>query len=454
MEVDVSSPTPSIDLIHDPDFLRLVHLSSRRVLTWKEFASQPMPRNMSPLDTYRELSNLNMKTGILLPLIGPEGRPGWYQTTMQMNEDLATIYRMTAKGSLIHTALKDTAGQQIIMKMRIADISAAARLDEIGVPDADIEDVVRLLRKPATDSEQLIYNVLNVERHLADFGDRPITFAMLEEMNEAILEGVDVDRLPGSERRFGLMTQYAIRPDDIEDGLAKYLAYANDEVGDRFDIPVLHGSMLTEGLGALSLFEHTSFQLGRLMTKLYFIKHDMPCLASLPLYKARLDWEENRTPDSSRIEDGSGAPADDSSDAFFSHRDIFTREEFNELSSYIENQDCTMHQSTLLQLIVVELERSESLIRKLNEQDQEMRAFLKEDATINPRQRTILARALKKPDADFCIRYHQSNHGITYPTARADLLSLVDRGFLIMGKKGKAFVFRASPELPKLLGGR
>ncbi|MFC5581971.1 Fic family protein [Rhodanobacter terrae] len=70
---------------------------------------------------------------------------------------------------------------------------------------------------------------------------------------------------------------------------------------------------------------------------------------------------------------------------------------------------------------------------------------------INHRQRALLLNALKNPKKVFTIEMHRRSHGTSYQTARADLLSLSEGGFLHQFREGKAFVFASAPDLEKRL---
>lgn len=70
---------------------------------------------------------------------------------------------------------------------------------------------------------------------------------------------------------------------------------------------------------------------------------------------------------------------------------------------------------------------------------------------INHRQRALLLNALKNPGKFFTIDRHRKSHGTSYQTARADLLSLSEGGFLQQFREGKAFVFASVPDLEERL---
>ena len=55
------------------------------------------------------------------------------------------------------------------------------------------------------------------------------------------------------------------------------------------------------------------------------------------------------------------------------------------------------------------------------------------------------------PDREFLIREHQITHNVVYATSRADLVDLVERGYLRQEQRGRAFVFLPAPDLVEKL---
>jgi Fic family protein len=72
-------------------------------------------------------------------------------------------------------------------------------------------------------------------------------------------------------------------------------------------------------------------------------------------------------------------------------------------------------------------------------------------ASLNHRQRALLLNALRRPEKRYFIAGHQAAHGVTYATARADLLGLEKAGLLAKHQAGKAFAFTSMPDLAKRL---
>lgn len=64
---------------------------------------------------------------------------------------------------------------------------------------------------------------------------------------------------------------------------------------------------------------------------------------------------------------------------------------------------------------------------------------------VNDRQRAVLLDALGRPRAEYTIEEHQTRNGISYFTARADLLGLESLGFMKRRRSGKKYVFTPTP---------
>jgi Fic family protein len=89
--------------------------------------------------------------------------------------------------------------------------------------------------------------------------------------------------------------------------------------------------------------------------------------------------------------------------------------------------------------------------RKQKEKKNAYRFSVKYPA-LNLRQRALLASALEKLQESYTIETHANVHGVTYQTARTDLLSLKDMGLLEMHKEGKKFLFRPVTDIAAKLG--
>lgn len=94
------------------------------------------------------------------------------------------------------------------------------------------------------------------------------------------------------------------------------------------------------------------------------------------------------------------------------------------------------------------LERKQAEVRQTETLLRRSRALRDQ---LNSRQLVLLNHALKHPDAEYRIEGHQGAHGVSYPTARSDLLGLATAGLLEKLKAGRSFVFHVPPDLQERL---
>lgn len=115
-----------------------------------------------------------------------------------------------------------------------------------------------------------------------------------------------------------------------------------------------------------------------------------------------------------------------------------------------DNNDATYF--VLAQLRVIERAIHE-LFRRLKQQSnatQQATAALQQvnqaARLLNPRQIALLTHAMTHPNANYTVHTHMNAHGVTYLTARTDLLKLARQGLLAQQKIGKVVYFALPPD--------
>lgn len=86
-------------------------------------------------------------------------------------------------------------------------------------------------------------------------------------------------------------------------------------------------------------------------------------------------------------------------------------------------------------------------VERKRHQQHQLERRLRNDPDLNHRQLAVLNHALKNPDAHYTHESHAHSHRISVMTARADLQSLVGRGWLNQRRSGKRFVYTPAPGL-------
>ena len=77
--------------------------------------------------------------------------------------------------------------------------------------------------------------------------------------------------------------------------------------------------------------------------------------------------------------------------------------------------------------------------------------LLQASVSLNHRQMAFLSHSLRHPGTRYSIASHKTSHGVTYQTARTDLLDLEARELLVRSRSGKRFLFASPPDLDERL---
>jgi Fic family protein len=409
-------------LTEDPDMARLLKRVTAAHLSWEEFQAMPLSGELGHDAVWELMRLLSRAMGIEIPVPDLDGNDYWYHRTHEIADSIAQIQCLCRADSSLYRRLTATRNTSILVRSRIDETIAAARLDGLAVSVEHYEEMLRTERPPRTDNEQLVYNTLRALDRLEHLRNEPFSLELLMHLRSLVIEGVDIDGLVHTERRLGTVSF------DYESGrTAKYAArqtkyicdYANHLSGDMHDHAVFRALLLPDLFRFYQPLPDVNSQVGRLAFRLYTIKTGLPVLGLLPLSQTRLDWEDGKL-GSTLVSQG---PVE--------HAEGRNR----------NGVDLTDYATLSVQLALVALLDLNWKLHKLEREDAELRDLLQRDPEINHRQRSILGRALKNPQAEFRIAYHKTTHNVVYATARADLLELVEKGYLVTGKKGRAMIF-------------
>lgn len=91
------------------------------------------------------------------------------------------------------------------------------------------------------------------------------------------------------------------------------------------------------------------------------------------------------------------------------------------------------------------------MARKMGEARQ-AEELLRARGVLNHRQLALMHHAMTHDAAEYTFASHQRSHGVSYPTARTDLLALMDLGLLTCWKRGRTMVFSPVADLRVVLG--
>lgn len=352
--------------------------------------------------------------------------PRWYTVTPEILRWLHEI-DVFATGSLASALERLGDDQQRFATHALMDEAVAACL----APDeqAQIKDIRLLLRhglKPQTRTERLVVNFYLAMQQVPKLAVAPITVDTVIALQRMLSAGFcdnEEDCIAFRKRNIPPRSTVDLWPGSYAPPLAREVRPALSRVigtlecDDPWVHPLVRGPMLYFSLLNIRPFEVEWVGLARAVFQVYMHRSGYPALQLMPISQVLLD----RHRDYGRL-----WPADNAGD----------------LTGFV---------TWSLENIWHALESLRSSIDIRVAENERLRAQLRFDPTLNHRQRTILGRAIRLPGATFFIDYHRRSYDIAYSTARADLMGLVDRGYMRVRRDGHAYVFSADPGLKRII---
>lgn len=388
----------------------------------------------SATELYEFVTEMRRVSGMEVPVPDFEGNRYWFAWTYEMHDMAAKLQCFGRSDSSLNYRLGKARNAEVVVQSRIDETVAAALLDGLVIDPEEAYQLLHLDQPPKSGPERLILNSMRMLTDINRYADEPFTPGLIESIRQGLLEGVKESKLPFVCPRQGTL-QYENPDEEIrahaESQLQLICDYLNHETGDDRDSPVLRSLIIPDLMRFYRPLANLNTQVGHLLMRLYSLKAGQPVLGMLPYLHTKLQWEEGELYSSIvHIEKADYEPG-----------------------SASNHFDMTGYYTLQLELLLESMYSTVWALDNLRSRDDRIREVLQHDAGLNHRQRSILGRAIQEPGSEFLIAYHRTQHNVVYATARADLLDLVERGYLRMVKRSRAFVFIPAENLLERLGG-
>lgn len=374
-----------------------------------------------------------------LPLLDSKGAPFRYALP---NVALAMLHQVdrNAAGNIqaSEQVTNPSTRDSYLFKSIVEEAITSSQLEGASTTRKVAKAMIQEGREPTTRSEQMILNNYAAMRRVLQFVDRPLTPALVIELQRILTEGTLDD--PDAVRRYRRVDEDIVIEDEtgtrlhtpppagqLADRMQAMCDFANGNGDGEFIPPAVRAILLhlwlaydhpfVDGNGrtARALFYWSMARQGYWLCEYVSI--------SRILKKARGQYARSYLYTES-----------DQNDAtyFILYQLRVLLRAIDELHHYLARKAAEIHDA-------------EDLIRRASSVRTEL----------NPRQLALLNQALKRPDARYTVQSHQRSHGTSYETARADLSKLAEQGLLEQRKFGRAFVFVPRADLrARLEGGR
>lgn len=365
--------------------------------------------------------------------VQPENVSYWCYPTKQIRRMLHFIDTTCTPGSPIHSWL--VSNPSMLMQLHVENAISSSRLDgEIEIDPESARELLFFGREPRGRPESVVANSFALFKVLDQHRDAEWSLEFIVDIYSRLCDGLDLppDWLDRPLKRRLPSTIYPY--DSARNVLEDLCTMANRErSAPRFQIdpdvhPVLAAIMVERVSSVWKPFPMLNDLMSRLLWHSYAERIGYPVLSVIPYSSAVI--AAPAVPGISAIVTSAGRGS-----GVWTPRSDLTDDYTRELK-IIEN--------ALLDL--------KSRIAARNARDESLRALLAVDPELNPRQRTLIGRALRHPSAIFRIPYHQTWHAVSYATARLDFIELENKGWLVHERRGRGHIFKPAADLASRIG--
>lgn len=407
----------ALALLTDPRFAYIHRRAEHHPLTWDEFVLLPQPPGTTPSQVWDLLTALRRHTAVELPdyAIDTLGRRGWYSLTRSMRADLADIDRRCSRDSWLAASLRSNAATHFVVASHVNAALTAVGEDGVFLGHKRANELLLGERNPRTAEEQLLLNTHRVMWELEDLADQRCTPELIRSIHARVAEDAPQRSPSPPGLDIGGWELTALDEGASLDYIARFV---NGEGVDPDDHPITYALAALIQVTSGRPLPSWNGVMGVLLTRLLFLKSRLPVVAMIPIARVYRAWQN-------------GVIVPPIVPVCLRDSLIPVGDEF----------DFTLYVATVIHLTRVELDATEAAIGRALASQETMTRSLAADRRVNHRQRAVLAAALSEPETVFRIDTHQRLYRVAYATARADLLGLVDLGFLNLVRRGRAFVF-------------
>ena len=404
---------------------------------WDRLRHLEPPHGLSSEGWWTALKLARRSLARPLPLNDKSGKPFTVSITGTMHRKLHFLDREAA-GAIQTAALVDdqTARKHYLMRSLIEEAMTSSQLEGASTTRRVAKELLSTGRAPRDRSEQMIFNNYAMMQSLRSLGDQALSVELILKMHRLLM--VDALDDPGQAGRLRTAEDNVVIQDRADPTITLHVPPPAAELPERLQAlcDFANGGDSGEFLHPIVRAIAIHFQIG----------YDHPfCDGNGRTARALFYWSMLRSGYwlSEYVSISSvlkKAPQQ------YVRAYLHTESDGTDLSYFVAHQ---------LDVIIAAVEGLRGYLARKGRERNQAEALLRPGsplgARLNHRQRSILLHAIRHPDSVYEIAGHQAAHRVTYPTARADLLGLVELDLLRQDRRGKAFIFLPAPDLAQRL---
>jgi Fic family protein len=405
-------------------------------LHWDEFRHRPQPPGVTEAQVWTLIKLSRSADRRLLPLKDVKGNAFGYSLPPRGMEALHAVDRLggsllTPDGGSSLEHMRD----QIVVSSLMEEAIATSQIEGAATTRQVAKAMLRAKRRPRDRSEQMIVNSYNTIQLLRKEKEKPLSLDFLFEIQASMTRDTLDD--PTGVGRLRRATDDVVIVDvrdnsviytpppaeQLPDRLAALIEFANSKTSpEEFTHPLVKAAVLHFWLAYEHPFVDGNGRTARALFYWLMLKSGYWLFEYLTVSRVIVK-----------------------SPGKYYRSFLFSEHDDEDLTySLLFQLDATKRAIEDLRAYLQQKQAEQRLVA------QSLRAV----PDLNHRQRALLDNALKNPDELITFQSHQITNAVTYVTARADLLDLVQRGLLDEVAHGRQRAFLPPDDLSEMLARR
>jgi Fic family protein len=400
---------------------------------WDQMRHRPPPGGLSHDEWWLATKQARLAISKRIELADPKGKhfslaltAGLHRKLHQMDRDAGGAIKA---GGPIAVITSDENRDRYLIRSLFEEAITSSQLEGASTTTSEAKKMLRSGRRPRDRSEQMILNNYRAMSFVRENRDRPLSEEFILELQRILTESAMDD--PGASGRWRTDEEDIVVADN-RDGTVLYrpppanliparmkalIDFANSEQEDSFIHPIIQAVILHFMLSYEHPFADGNGRTARALFYWFMSRKGYWLIEFLSISKVIKQSPTN-----------------------YARAFLFVETDDNDLTYFLHQQfDVIMKSITSLHKYLAEK------TKEIQQTEQLLHGPVQK--VLNHRQVALVSHALKNPNHLYDIQSHQTSHGVTYQTARTDLLGLEELGLLTKFKRGKAFIFQSPQDI-------